>query len=108
MLDIQKLEKSFGEKRAVQGLFRYREDREQFAHRHRLVAADEIQNPVVRPAQAAFGEDPIGARGEFAITEIQQLDCLAQAGFVIYVRHIDILVRAAYRVDKSTILTIIR
>ena len=49
------------------------EDAEQLAHRNAGAAADEVQHAVVRPAHAELRQDRVGAGGEVAVAEEQQV-----------------------------------
>src|SRR3546814_13409668 len=51
---------------------------QQFRHRDARVAADEVDDAVVSPAEAVGGENLVGLAGEVAVGEEQQLHRLAQ------------------------------
>ena len=57
------------------------EDAEQVAHRDPRPAADEMQHPVMRPAHAQLRQDLVGAGGEVAIAEEEQV--LGQAQLLL-------------------------
>src|SRR5689334_6505022 len=61
---------------AVQALLRNTQNAEKLADRDVRVAADEMDDPVMRPAEAVFGKDLVGLGGKIPIGEEQQLDPL--------------------------------
>src|SRR3546814_20921373 len=68
------------------------------------VAADEVDDPVVRPAEAVVDQDLVGLAGEVAVGEEQQFHRLAQfllapeerIGHAFYVSNVDILASSCY------------
>src|SRR3546814_17342278 len=68
--------------------------------RDAVVAADEVDDPVVRTAEAVVDQDLVGLAGEVAVGEEQQFHRLAQfllaqeerIGTAFYVSHVEIFV----------------
>ena len=55
-----------------------RQDLEQLAHRDPGVAADEVDDPVMGPAEAVLGQDLVRLGGEVPVGEEQHLDHLPE------------------------------
>ena len=71
------------------------QDIEQLRNRHAGIAADEMDDAMMRPPKAEIGEDCVGVGNEIAIGEEQKLDelddlLLLAFGSRNYVSHIDI------------------
>ena len=91
---------------AAQALLGDAQDVEQLLHRHAGVAADEVNHPVMRPAEAELPQDLVRIGHEIAIGEEQQLDqrnrvLVAQSidAQILgrnYVSHIDIFFQFCY------------
>src|ERR1700693_5601423 len=76
MLDDKALAQQLTE-HAVQTLLGDTQDLEQLPDGHLGMTADEVDDPVMGPAEAIFLEDRVGLGGEVAIGEEQQLDAVA-------------------------------
>src|SRR5216683_2412147 len=83
---------------AAQALLGDVQDAQQVGHAHLRVAADEINDAVVRAAEAVARQHGVGLGGEIAIGVVEQLDALAQfllaeeqeIGARFYVSHVDL------------------
>ncbi len=84
--------------RAVKGLLRHPERREQRPHADTWVAADEVEDPVVHAAEGAFGEDPIGLGGDRPEPEEEEGGGIGEESRR-HVNHVDMSIAQVLRVN---------